>query len=457
VPTLALNRATTEVMMNQSLLSDTIPGVSTPTLFDYQEPHVDALELALRKHRVALDASDLGTGKTVCACALARRLEKNLIVVCKKAMKPTWAWWMEQWGLSGVVGNWELARRRGLPSHAEWLYCFDEIHEAGGYKTLNAKLLVNTFNQRHPVLMLSATAIESPLRMWALGYLLGFHNLGDFYRWGFRNGVKRNYGYPGWHFDGKKEHLEGINRHIFPEFGSRMRKTEIKGFPECQFVLDLVLTDLEDKTLLKWVKMIEIRELEHEKRVEEGLNGPEGPQFNPGSDILPEILFARMRAELSKVPALIEEAGSAHREGYSVVIFVNFLPTLDALKTLGFPGAGLIYGGQNEAERATSIRLFQANKTRTLLSTIDSGGASIDLHDLTGNHPRMALVCPTWRGVTLRQALGRVHRAGGKSKSIQKLLYASGSIEEQIAARVRQKLSDIDAINDSDLSETEFV
>jgi superfamily II DNA or RNA helicase len=164
-----------------------------------------------------------------------------------------------------------------------------------------------------------------------------------------------------------------------------------------------------------------------------------------------------MRAELSKVPALIEEALAAHREGYSVVIFVNFLPTLDALKTLGFPGAGLIYGGQNEAERATSIRLFQGNKTRTLLSTIDSGGASIDLHDLNGGHPRYALVCPTWRGVTLRQALGRVHRAGGKSKSIQKLLYASGSIEEQIAARVRQKLSDIDTINDSDLSESEFV
>jgi len=444
--------------MYQNPLSSIEEYLSTaPELFDYQIPHVEALERALMFNNVALDASDLGTGKTVCACALARKLGKNMIVVCKKSMKPTWGWWMEEWGRSGIVGNWEMARRRGLPNKEGWLYVFDEIHEAGGYKTLNARLLINTYLQGHSILMLSATAIESPLRMWALGYLLKFHNLKDFYRWGFKNGVKRNYGFPGYHFDGQKRHLEGINRHIFPHFGSRMRKNEIKGFPECQFVLDLVEGDFEAKNLEKWRKMIEIRELEHETRVEEALNGPNGPDFNAGNDVLPQILFARMRAELGKVPAIIEEANDGLREGYSTVIFVNFLTSMAALRELAFPAAGYIYGGQNEEERATSIRLFQQNKTQTIISTIDSGGASIDLHDLSGNHPRLALVCPTWRGVTLRQALGRVHRAGGKSKSIQKLIYCSGSIEEQIAARVRRKLADIDTINDSDLTETEFV
>lgn len=422
-------------------------------LFDYQKPHAETLMYALRMQNVALDASDLGTGKTVVACHIAKTLGLNAIVVCKKSMKPTWGWWLEEFGLSGVVGNWEMARRRGLPLKPGCLYIFDECHEAGGYKTLNAKLLVNTFDAKVPMLLLSATAIDSPLRMWALGYLLRLHNLKDFYRWGFRFGVKRNYGYPGWHFDGGQEHLLRLNSHIFPEFGSRMRKKDIKGFPECQFVLDLVQGDFETSKLEKWRKMIEIRVLEHERRVEEA----QKPFFNPADEVLPEILFARMRAELSKVPALIEEAQSAHLEGYSVVVFCNFLPTMAALQELAFKSAAFIFGGQKEAERADAIRLFQQNKVKTLVSTIDSGGASIDLHDLEGSHPRLALVCPTWRGVTLRQALGRVHRAGGKSKSVQKLIYCAGSIEERIAARVRRKLNDIDTINDADLSEEEFV
>jgi len=91
-----------------------------------------------------------------------------------------------------------------------------------------------------------------------------------------------------------------------------------------------------------------------------------------------------------------------------------------------------------------------------MLSTIDSGGAGVSLHDVTGRHPRLSLICPTWRATTLRQALGRTHRAGGKTKTLQKLLYCSGSIEEQIADRVRNKLSQIDQINDADLAEEEF-
>jgi hypothetical protein len=83
--------------------------------------------------------------------------------------------------------------------------------------------------------------------------------------------------------------------------------------------------------------------------------------------------------------------------------------------------------------------------------------ASINLHDVTGRHPRLALVCPTWRATSLRQALGRVHRAGAKSKAVQKLLYAAGTIEEAIAKRVMGKLDQIDQINDADLAEPEFI
>lgn len=428
-------------------------------LFKFQEPHCDTLEAALMHHNVALDASDLGTGKTICACELARRLEFNLIIVGKKIMKPVWAYWMNQWGVDGIVGNWELARVRGLPIRPRTLYCFDEVHEAGGYKTLNAKLLINVYEAGLPLLMLSATAIESPLKMWALGYILGFHNLKDFYRWGFKNGVVRNYGYPGFHFNGAAKSLASIHSHVFPEWGSRMRKALIPDFPQCQTILELVeLQNGHSNDLKPYFDEIAAREAAHEAKIQEKDTSEDIPfQIEP-SDVLSELLYARMRAELSKVPALIELAAQGLLENHSVVIFVNFLPTIRALKTLGFPQADIISGIEKIDARDRVIANFQADKDpRIIISTIESGGSGISLHDVTGAHPRLSLLCPTWRATTLRQALGRVHRAGGKSKTIQKLVYAAGTIEERVAERVRAKLSQIDAINDADLAEEEFI
>jgi hypothetical protein len=409
-------------------------------------------------HNVALDASDLGTGKTICACETARRLKKDLIVVGKKIMKPVWAYWMDQWGIDGIVANWELARVRGLPRRENALYVFDEVHEAGGYKTLNAKLLIGIYEAGLPLLMLSATAIESPLKMWALGYLLGFHNLKDFYRWGFKNGVKRNFGYPGFHFDGSTTALSRIHAHVFPEWGGRMRKALIPEFPECQTMLQPIETAPVPNMpgLTRWWKEIADREALHEEKMEESAADESIPGAFGQMQILPEMLFMRMRAELLKVPALIELAQEALDQNHSVVIFVNFLTTLHALETLGFDKALTIQGEQKMYERQSAIAQFQSNKVKVLISTIDSGGAGISLHDTDGDHPRMALICPTWRAVTLRQSLGRVHRAGGKSKAIQKLVYASGTIEETVANRVRGKLNQIDLINDADLAEAEF-
>ena len=296
--------------------------------------------------------------------------------------------------------------------------------------------------------------------MWALGYLLGFHNLKDFYRWGFKNGVERNYGYPGFHFNGSAKVLGRIHSHVFPDWGSRMRKALIPDFPECQTTVEVIDCSGDGKSplLAPWMMRIAKREEESEfKHRAERLEDEEDPFNMSGGGILPELLYARMRAECMKVPALIEMANEGLSENCSVVIFVNFLDTLEALRVLGFPEAGVISGAQKIEERNGLISRFQKDELRVILTTIDSGGASVSLHDVTGRHPRLGLVCPTWRAVTLRQALGRVHRAGGRSKALQKLVYAADSIEERVAARVREKLGQIDLINDSDLSEAEFM
>jgi SNF2 family DNA or RNA helicase len=65
----------------------------------------------------------------------------------------------------------------------------------------------------------------------------------------------------------------------------------------------------------------------------------------------------------------------------------------------------------------------------------------------------VALICPSDNARQLVQAMGRIHRAGAKSKAINYLLYAENTIEEKIYKNVLSKIDNINAFNDGDLAE----
>ena len=92
-----------------------------------------------------------------------------------------------------------------------------------------------------------------------------------------------------------------------------------------------------------------------------------------------------------------------------------------------------------------------SDESRIIICNIKAGGVGVSLHDLHGNHPRVALISPTDSAQDLKQTFGRVHRAGGKTKSIQRILFAEG-VEEEVAANVAAKLECLDQLNDGDLA-----
>ena len=47
--------------------------------------------------------------------------------------------------------------------------------------------------------------------------------------------------------------------------------------------------------------------------------------------------------------------------------------------------------------------------------------------------------------------MGRIHRSGGVSPVIQKILFAGGTVEDRVMAVVRRKLTHLDQITDTDL------
>jgi hypothetical protein len=84
---------------------------------------------------------------------------------------------------------------------------------------------------------------------------------------------------------------------------------------------------------------------------------------------------------------------------------------------------------------------------------IQAGGVGVSLHAVGDKRMRVALISPTFNAVQLKQALGRVHRAGGNT-NIQKIVYLAGTCEERAMNNVRAKLNSLSLLNDSDLSDS---
>ena len=135
-----------------------------------------------------------------------------------------------------------------------------------------------------------------------------------------------------------------------------------------------------------------------------------------------------------------------YEEGKSVVIFVNFRNTLNRLAELFDRKkikVSLMYGAKTTLQKAqikANIKAFQDNKHRVIICTIQSGGVGISLHDLYGGHPRVSLISTGWSAQDLKQSLGRIHRAEGKSKCLQYIIFCADTIEDQICCNIREKL-----------------
>jgi superfamily II DNA or RNA helicase len=136
--------------------------------------------------------------------------------------------------------------------------------------------------------------------------------------------------------------------------------------------------------------------------------------------------------------------------GMSVVVFINFTETIRAIaKRLNIT---CIFDGKvSDVIRQQNVDDFQDGKQKVILVNIASGGAGLSLHDIHGLNPRLTLISPNYSAVLMRQATGRVWRENSKSKSIQKIVFVAGTVEVKVCDNVREKLKNLDMLNDGDL------
>lgn len=436
-------------------------------LLDYQKKHVaDMYNLYHKKklkddyvrltnNRVLLDNSDTGTGKTYTTCAIAKLMNLSLFVICPKAVIQSWYevaslfeldilgittydtlkstrvkngyvnYFDMRNGFNTVPGKYDeyiYKRTKDDEVSYEWdfietLIVFDEEQKSRNIKTLNAKLLKGAKNliddeESNRLILLSATPLEDKTQTSFLLDILG---------------------YEGSILSGAKNIFDLI-------YKSPLRREVSMRMPELEYnnIIDSVLVKVQDTKKIDKLHR-RIYEIKHEKGGGRGKN-------------LGEIVKLRNAIEQLKVSGIFDNIKEDLDDGKSVIIFVNFEPSMD--KISGFLDENdikhsIIHGQQDIRTRIKNMKLFNSGKRRVIISMIQAGGTGISLHDTKGDKPRIVYIFPPTSATILKQALGRAYRAGIKSNVKQNIVFADGksnTVEVNMHNSLKSKLDYMDTV-----------
>ena len=437
-----------------------------------QREHAVSLLNSLYINGVACDQSETGTGKTYVAAWLAKNLNSPVVIVCPKVVIPSWTKVLSYFGIKAhCLINYEKLMR-GNTEHLNFkdgkdngpsdyvinfpknsLVILDEVHKCKSATSKNSDFLIKLKMDGYKSLLLSATAATNPLEMKAFGFATTLHNLVSYRQFITSSGAYAGR-YGGYQIDLQSqktvEAMSNIHNTLFNLYkvSSRMtRKMFDKIFPDNHVMADCFdMGTNTDKINRVYLQM------------EAEMAALEESSINYSQHHFAIMTKARRMAELLKVPTMVEMIEDWYDEGISPVVFVNFTDTVEAIekqlaKNRKFDGKiARIVGGQSDKVRQNDIELFQSDVKRIMIANLAAGNAGVSLHDLNGNFPRGSIISPSYSAINLLQALGRCHRAEGKTPVIQKVMFAAGTIEVEACKRVQCKLNNLECLNDGDLT-----
>jgi hypothetical protein len=437
-----------------------------------QREHAVNLLNSLYINGVACDQSETGTGKTYVAAWLAKNLNSPVVIVCPKVVIPSWTKVLSYFGIKAhclinyeklIRGNTEhLSFKDGkdtgpsdytinFPKNS--LVILDEVHKCKSATSKNSDFLIKLKMDGYKSLLLSATAATNPLEMKAFGFATTLHNLVSYRHFITSSGAYAGR-YGGFQIDLQSqktiEAMSNIHNTLFNLYkvSSRMtRKMFDKIFPDNHVMAECFNMGTNTDKINRVYEQMEAE-----------MAALEESSINYSQHHFAIMTKARRMAELLKVPTMVEMIEDWYDEGISPVVFVNFTDTVEAIekqlaKNRKFDGKiARIVGGQSDKVRQKDIELFQSDVKRIMIANLAAGNAGVSLHDLNGNFARGAIISPSYSAINLLQALGRIHRAEGKTKCIQKVMFAAGTIEEDACKRVQSKLNNLECLNDGDLT-----
>jgi len=408
--------------------------------------------------------SDLGTGKTYVDLAAMTEIRKKIVVLCPVAGMEGWKKAFQLFGITphfigtyeAVRGNWRPEVGRFGDKFFEWEdaeqigIILDEAQMVKAGDNITTAVAGGAIVQRIPIIAASATLAISPLELRIAGRITGLHNGGkDWKRFIQDNECHYNEEEDRWWFNRHAEWvLADLHKQLIPERGCRMVKADATTDHPGSTIQVLPIECEEGPAIEKaWSKI-------------EWVVGKMEEEGKPRQMIQNLRRAGRMRvwkqSEMALIPHVARRIQADIAAGNSVVAFLNFTEAREALGSILGTNAG-IYGGMSHKKKNHWITEFQENRCHVLLNNIGAGGASVSLHDLTGDRPRVSYIFPSDRHVAAGQAVGRIDRIGGKTHAMQWIPCVKGTLSERMVESTAAKLSRLAILNDGDgsLSNTE--
>jgi superfamily II DNA or RNA helicase len=338
------------------------------------------------------------------------------------------------------------------------LVIIDEGHRCKGTNSLQGGFLMSLKRQGYKVLILSATQATSPLDMRAFGFLVNLiesPEMKKYKEFCLDAGAQETGHYGAMVFDPEdpqsQAKMKEIHDYLFntAKIASRLTREDMGAlFPENEIIVEAYDMGNNSDRIQHAYDIMEKELVQLEKHT-----------ANYSAHVFAVIMKMRRRVEMLKIPTMVEMIEDLYEERKSVVAFVNFTDTIETIKARlehsklfrNKDLIGLIYGERTMRQRDADIDAFQADKKRIMLVNI-ACAESIGLHDITGKYPRATIVNPSFSAIKVLQALGRVHRQGGKTKSYQRLVFADRTYENHICSRLQGRLDNIGMLNDGDLT-----
>ncbi len=438
----------------------------TSVLRPWQVDAAGKLVSAITQWGSGVDGSEMGLGKTFTACGAIRELDLPFVIVCPKPVINQWQKVINNHfhmghNMKGII-NYELLIRGRKDSDIasfilhrhtkravfEWklpkntIILWDEAHRLKNFKTKASKSCMLAHKQGYKQLFLSGTIATSPLDLRTIGTCTKmFNNGNDYYRWAYDHGIYR--GQWGLAFNNSPKVLKKLHRYLFEERGVRLLRDSIPNFPKTEIIVNAYNIAEEDAA--------KIREIYDEMQKELAILAK---KIKTDSSEMAIRIRALQRAEMLKIPLFEEMIREALETNMSIVVFLNYSDSIDALANR--LNTKCIYDGRNENVRQKYIDLFQENKERVLITNIAAAKEGVNLQDLDGNHPRLSLISPPYNVRYLTQCLGRINREDSRSISIQRIIYIAGTQEENLVDRVGEKLQNLTLINNGEITDNDL-
>lgn len=441
-----------------------------------QQDHFDRITAIANKHKVYLDTSATGVGKTYIACEYARVNNLDLMIVCPKIVMSKWDEVASNFGVYAETYTYEKIRGNGNPKHPyltkdietkEYavtkdyeekvnkgiLLVLDEVQKAKNASAqrdacISLSSYIFTSKGNSKLALLSASPFDKYEHALSFARIMGITNkdkLYDYTMTGFGIGIYTPVGL--------KDIQNWCNK-IDPQKGVPIFRTRLSNKTADKICYDALhqivkpaltssapmpnlgiqrdakngffIVDDKDKERLSAA----INRLENMVRAEN-----ENGKLKPNYGDITAALIPVEKAKLNLFMRLVTETLEKYK--CKVVLYLHYLDHIAYVNKMLEKYNPLVLVGSGPLcvdDRDKVINAFQENngKYRLLISNPRVGSVGIDLDDKIGDYPRYMFISPDYRFIDLYQATGRIYRMSTRSDVTIRFVYGKGKGEHEV-------------------------